>query len=118
MLALSTAWERATDKEAQDLITGVLNHPWCIVLPVTGADVRRDGELGAENPLPDWTAALGSHEAAHTVVCAVDHQCEILTAAPEEYAVEGEILDGLLIRIPRDGDDWPDTTAYWPADTD
>jgi len=118
VLALSTAWERAADKEAQDLILGMLSHPWCIVVPVSPEQVRRAGDLGWEHPLPDWTAEVSSQETAHTLVCAIDHHSQILTKAPEDYAVEGNILDGLLVRIPRDGDDWPDLREYWPADPD
>lgn len=115
-LALSTAWERADGKEAQDLILGMLSHPWCIVLPVSQEQVVRDGDLGREHPLPDWTTELGSQETAHTLICAIDHHCQILTAMPEDYAVNGSILDGLLVCIPRDGDDWPDLREYWPTD--
>ena len=116
VLALSTAWERAGDKEAQDLILGMLGHPWCIVLPVDAKQVRRSGDLGWEHPLPDWTAEVGSQETAHTLVCAIDHDCQVLTMVPEDYAVDGNILDGLLVRIPRDGDGWPDLREYWPTD--
>jgi hypothetical protein len=49
-------------------------------------------------------------------VCSIDHRCQILTAVPEDYAIDGNILDGLLVRIPRDGDDWPDSREYWPTD--
>jgi hypothetical protein len=41
VLALSTALERAAGKEDQDLILGMLGHPWCIVLPVDEEQVRR-----------------------------------------------------------------------------
>jgi hypothetical protein len=116
VLALSTAWERADDdKEAQDLILGMLSHPWCVVLPVSQEQIRRSGDLGWEHPLPEWTAEFGSQETAHTLVCAIDHHCQILTKAPEDYALDGNILDGLLVRIPRDGDDWPGLREYWPA---
>jgi hypothetical protein len=116
VLALSTAWERTGGKQAQDLILGMLAHPWCIVLPVSEQQVRRAGDLGWEHPLPDWTAEIGSQETAHTLVCAIDHHCQVLTQTPEDYAVAGGILDGLLVRIPRDGDDWPDLREYWPVD--
>lgn len=116
VLALSTAWERAVDKEAQNLILGMLAHPWCDVLPVEQQHVRRPGDLGWEHPLPDWTNELGSQETAHTVVCAIGNYCQILSQAPEDYSVEGNILDGLIVRIPRDGDDWPDLREYWPND--
>lgn len=116
VLALSTAWQHAGDKEAQDLILGMLGHPWCIVLPVSPEQVRRPGDFGWEHPLPEWTAGFDSQETAHTLVCAIDHHCQILTRLPEQYALDGAVLDGLLVRIPRDGDDWPDLREYWPSD--
>lgn len=116
VLALSTAWERADGKESQDLILGMLGHPWCIVLPVGMEQIRRPGDLGWEHPLPDWTAEIGSQETAHTLVCAIDNRCQILTRTPEDYALNGNILDGLLVRIPREGDNWPDLREYWPTD--
>jgi hypothetical protein len=116
VLALSTAIEQAPDKHALDLILGMLTHPWCVLLPVTAEQVRRPGDLGWEQPLPDWTAEVGSQETAHTLVCAIDHRCTILTAAPDDYASDGDVLDGLLIRIPDDGDSWPDERNLWPTD--
>jgi len=86
------------------------------VLPVSQEQIRRSGDLGWEHPLPEWTAAVGSQETAHTLVCAIDHHCQTLTRVPEDYALDGNILDGLLVRIPRAGDDWPDLREYWPAD--
>ena len=50
------------------------------------------------------------------LVCAIDHDCQTLTRVPEDYALDGNILDGLLVRIPDDGDGWPDLREYWPAD--
>lgn len=117
VLSWSTAWERATDKEAQDLILSLLAHPWCVVLPISPDQIRRPGDLGWEHPLPDWTGEVGSQEIAYTIVCALDHDCVILTKFPEDYELpDGDLLEGLLVRIPRDGDTWPDAREYWPTD--
>ena len=116
VLALSTAWQRADGKEAQDLILGMLSHPWCIVLPVSLNQVHRAGDVGFAPPPPDWTTEIGAQECAHTLVCAIDHRCQILTKAPEDYALDGTILEGVLVRIPGDGDNWPDLREYWPTD--
>lgn len=119
VLALSTALAGAADKESEDLILGLLTHPWCIVLPVSPEQICRPAEPGWEQPLPDWTSEVGSQEIAHSLVCAIDHRCQILTKVPEDYATaDGNRLEGLLIRIPRAGDDWPDLREYWPVDPD
>lgn len=113
-LALATALG-AAGKDRHDLILAMLAHPWCVVLPVTADQVRRNGFAGWEQPMTDWTAELGNPETAHNVVCAIDHECLILTADPDAYTVDDELLEGLLVRIPGEDDDWPDQRDYWPT---
>jgi hypothetical protein len=110
VLALAVAWERAGDKEGRDLIVSLTTHPRFVALPVLSEHALRVGDLGGpESPLAVWSY-LGSPDRAHSVLQALDFECQILTAEPDRYD-----LAGLTIPIPGEGDSWPDAGLHWPA---
>jgi hypothetical protein len=110
VLALAVAWERAADTACRDLIVSLTTHPRFVALPVLSGHALRVGDVdGLESPLAAWSY-LGSPDRAHSVVEALDFECQILTAEPDTYD-----LAGLTIPIPADIDSWPTAGPHRPA---
>lgn len=115
-LALAAAWGRAGTATAADLIVNLTRHPRYVALPVvehhalraTNPDLAPGESL--QSPWNTW-AHLPSPDQTHTVLLALDHECLILTAVPEEYG-----MPGITVTIPEDGADWPDdASGFWPT---
>ena len=110
-LVLAAAWRDAENRIAQDCLLDLVLHPRYQSIPVTEYHVLRDSVLttagSMDSPWNTW-AHLERADRVHTMVLALDHRCQILTARPDDYA-----MHGITIRIPADGDDWPDDD-YWP----
>jgi hypothetical protein len=115
-LALAAAWGRTDTSTAADLIVNLTRHPRYVALPVVEHHALRTSNIdlapgeSLQSPWNTW-AHLPSPEQTHTVLLALDHECLILTAVPEDYE-----MPGITVAIPADGADWPEEAAsFWPT---